>query len=290
MSVRGADAAAHELRHSQLDEQPLRDAVAQKTGIVADFCNASRLVTASAEEQVLGHTMASASVHVAATSSPFSPCVLPSAENRHPLVCVFGSAHHERGDPLYGEALALGTALAREGFGVVSGGYAGLMEGVSEGAAAGGVPVVGVLVQNIFGAQGNAFLTEAVSTSSLLSRIDTMVQRAASFIVLPGTLGTLVELVAVLNIATLAPLGEYEPPLIVAWRDPWHATLAAVESTLRTPPHLAAVTFVGSVEEAVAATVEYHGRKRGDGSPQAEVAQGGRRRAAQPALATSANA
>lgn len=138
------------------------------------------------------------------------------------------------------------------------------MEGVSEGCASTGQPAVGVLVPSLFrarDARGNAHLTEAVNTPSLLSRIDAMVQRASCFVAMRGTLGTLTELAAALNIATLAPLGGYAPPLIVAWRDPWEGVLTSVVSALRAPgTPLAHVTFVDSVAEAVEVVVAHRAR------------------------------
>ena len=44
-------------------------------------------------------------------------------------VAVFGSSEPAQGEPLYEEARAVGSLLARAGFLVVNGGYWGVMEG-----------------------------------------------------------------------------------------------------------------------------------------------------------------
>lgn len=51
------------------------------------------------------------------------------------VVAVFGAAWAQPGSALYAESEALGAALARAGFELVNGGYAGTMEGSAKGAA-----------------------------------------------------------------------------------------------------------------------------------------------------------
>jgi predicted Rossmann-fold nucleotide-binding protein len=50
------------------------------------------------------------------------------------IVTVFGSSRPRAGDVHYAEAQALGTALAKNGFTVCTGGYGGTMEAASLGA------------------------------------------------------------------------------------------------------------------------------------------------------------
>ncbi len=50
------------------------------------------------------------------------------------IVTVFGSSRPHEGDADYEEARVLGRALAKHGFAVCSGGYAGVMAAVSRGA------------------------------------------------------------------------------------------------------------------------------------------------------------
>ena len=178
-------------------------------------------------------------------------------------VVVFGASWAARGTPLHDQSIALGSALGRAGFDVVTGGYLGTMEGVSEGAVSSGAGACGVLVPTLFRSRdtrGNEFLTSTVNTPSLLTRIDTMLGRSSVFIALRGTLGTLTEICAAWNSACLAPLGGQPTPLIVAFRDPWEAALLDVAKRLDVPQeHVDLLRFVDSVEEAVAAVVAYVG-------------------------------
>jgi uncharacterized protein (TIGR00725 family) len=174
-------------------------------------------------------------------------------------VVVFGASWAQPGTPLYDASTALGCALATAGFGIVSGGYGGTMEGVSKGAREGGGEAIGVLVPNLFPdrmAEGNAHLSQQVNTPSLLSRIDAMLglSQPRLIVALPGTLGTLTEICAAWNLAALAPVGGYAPFRVIAWRKPWEALLlACCDQLALAPEQRALLVFVDSVEEALAA-------------------------------------
>lgn len=60
------------------------------------------------------------------------------------LVAVFGSADPPEGDPLYELARTVGGLLVNAGYGVLTGGYGGVMEGASRGAAEAGGVAIGV--------------------------------------------------------------------------------------------------------------------------------------------------
>src|SRR2546425_5529637 len=60
------------------------------------------------------------------------------------LVGVMGSARIQPGDPRYDVALRVGREMATAGFVVMTGGYGGLMEAVSRGAAEAGGAGVGL--------------------------------------------------------------------------------------------------------------------------------------------------
>ena len=186
-------------------------------------------------------------------------------------VAVFGASWAAPGSALFNESVALGSALASAGFDVVSGGYGGTMEGVSAGAAGGGARATGVLVPSLFparDARGNAHLTHVVAAPTLLARIDAMFSAAPRFsVALPGTLGTLTELLCAWNTATLAPLRGAPPPTIVAWRAPWEVVLGAASDELGLPADVrAAVVFVDTVEEAVATLVAALAREGAGGT------------------------
>jgi uncharacterized protein (TIGR00730 family) len=113
-----------------------------------------------------------------------------------PVVTVFGSSRIQPGEPPYDEALSLGEALARLGWSVATGGYAGTMEAVSRGARLAGGHTVGVTCDQIEawrGAAPNAWIAEEVRCQTLRERLYELIRRGQILMALPGGVGTLSE-------------------------------------------------------------------------------------------------
>lgn len=108
-------------------------------------------------------------------------------------ITVFGSSVPREGEAEYLFAMRLGALLANAGFRVYSGGYLGIMDGVSRGAVESGGEAIGVIVKG-WSSVKSRFLTETVICSSLFERIETLIKNADGFIVLQGGTGTLLEL------------------------------------------------------------------------------------------------
>jgi uncharacterized protein (TIGR00730 family) len=149
-------------------------------------------------------------------------------------ITVFGGSRVEPDSEEYVAAHELGRALAQRGFGVVTGGYNGVMEAVSRGAKEVGGHVVGVTVDVIarnFERTPNAYLDQELKTAALLERIDKLVELGAGYVVLPGGAGTLAELGIVWNLALLGALAE--KPLVVVGSG-WRRVLATMIEELHT--------------------------------------------------------
>ncbi|KAG8346894.1 putative lysine decarboxylase [Trypanosoma vivax] len=170
-------------------------------------------------------------------------------------VTVYGSSTTKRGTPQWEEARRTGMLVAQAGFSVVTGGYCGSMEAVSEGARAGGAPeVVGVTVSSVFpqrDEQGNAFLTRQIDAATLMERLHYLTSMTRYYIALPGSIGSLQE---ILNIWTLSLLhGAGLPrPVIILFREPWELCLRNVSSTINIEAAtLQILRFVDTPEEAL---------------------------------------
>jgi len=127
-------------------------------------------------------------------------------------VAVFGSSTTRPDEAQWAVAVDLGERLARAGFAVMNGGYAGAMEAVSEGARKGGGPVIGVTVGLFNHRPANPHLTHREDTSTLLERLDYLVHVASAFVVLEGSVGTMAELFLTWNL--LAVDGRPQAPLV----------------------------------------------------------------------------
>lgn len=116
-------------------------------------------------------------------------------------VCVFGTykdlRKKERDD-----IIRLGKLLAENNIIVVSGGFGGSMEDVSEGAKSAGGKTIGVTYykdEDPSYKRTNEFIDEEVRTKNIFERIDKMMQISDGFIALQGGTGTLLELAAILE-------------------------------------------------------------------------------------------
>ena len=167
------------------------------------------------------------------------------------IVAVYGSSQSVPGGGVYESAVELGRLLAEAGFAVVNGGYSGLMEAVSAGAAGAGGRAIGVTAPPLFPGRpgGNRFLTEEVPTESLIDRIKVMSQMACAVVVLPGSIGTLTELAVAWNDAFLSARRGEDPVPIIAFRGAWGSIVDRVTRDLRTTPGL--VSMVETPSEAV---------------------------------------
>jgi uncharacterized protein (TIGR00730 family) len=136
-----------------------------------------------------------------------------------PLVAVFGSSEALPGEPLFETARRVGALLAHAGYGVITGGYGGVMEGASRGAAEAGGHVVGVTCAVFSGRAPNRFITERLETADLVARTGTLVFAACGYIVLHGKSGTLAELTLVWALHRAGSLGP-RPVILLgdAWR------------------------------------------------------------------------
>src|SRR5689334_20757824 len=110
-----------------------------------------------------------------------------------PAIAVFGSARTKPDDPYYGQAVALGAALAREGFAVITGGGPGAMEAANKGAADAGGVSVGLGIELPFEEGMNEFVNVGVNFRYFFARKTMFVKYAQGFAVLPGGMGTFDE-------------------------------------------------------------------------------------------------
>ncbi len=167
------------------------------------------------------------------------------------LVAVFGSADAKEGDPLYELARRVGKLLVDAGYGVVTGGYGGVMEGANRGAAEAGGASVGVTCAAFSGRTPNRFLTERRETADLFARTALLIDAACGYVVLHGKSGTLAELTFVWALHRAGSLG---PRPVVLLGDAWRPFLHhLVRGAMIEDDQLAITRVAEGPEEAVMA-------------------------------------
>ena len=147
---------------------------------------------------------------------------MPEGMGKEIIVTVFGSSRPQEGSADYDEARVLGRALAKHGFAVCSGGYAGVMEAVSRGAKEANGKTFGVTADFFKNAKLNRWVDSEVRVKTWEERLFELIRMADGFVACKGGTGTLVELAVVwemLNKSVMkhkpfAVLGEFWRPIV----------------------------------------------------------------------------
>lgn len=169
-----------------------------------------------------------------------------------PVIAVFGASQAYPGEAHYEAGVECGRRLAAAGFTVATGGYAGLMEAVCRGASEAGGPTIGVTAPAVFpGRPGaNQWVDHEIEADDLVHRIGLLTSIASGCVVMPGSLGTLAELVIAWNLALVAPFAEQSFGPIVTVGDTWQRIVPDLAEQLAATGEL--VKTVSGVDEAVA--------------------------------------
>jgi uncharacterized protein (TIGR00730 family) len=170
-------------------------------------------------------------------------------------VSVFGGSQPKSNTPAYHEAYILGKLLANGGHTVLNGGYIGTMEAVSRGAAEAGGHVIGVTCEEIehWRTVGpNPWVKEEWRKTTLLERLQTLVENCDAAIALPGGPGTLTEIALTWNLMIIASTPP--KPLILVGAG-WQAVFGELLSSLgdySPPQQRRLLQFVPDVQAAMA--------------------------------------
>src|SRR3954449_8706620 len=137
-------------------------------------------------------------------------------------VSVFGSARTPPDHPDYAAAEAIGAALARAGFAVITGGGPGCMEAVNKGASKAGGVSVGLGIELPFEQAINQWVDIGVQFRYFFARKTMFVKYAQAFVVMPGGFGTMDELFEALTLVQTRK-GTMFP--VILWRSEYWAGL-----------------------------------------------------------------
>ena len=189
----------------------------------------------------------------------------PSRRERY-RVTIFGSARLAPGSFAYEETKRTAAALARMGCDIVTGGGPGLMQAANEGAsrARSSARSMGIRVHLPFEQESNAFVTEAFEHRTFFTRLHQFVLTSDAFVVAPGGIGTVLELMLIwqllqvhhLQDAPLVLVGKMWPGL-VAWAK---QAMLASDPPLASRDDLEIPRCVANAEEAIAILREHHRR------------------------------
>ncbi len=169
-------------------------------------------------------------------------------------VVIFGSSQPKPGDTVYEDARKLGQLLAEAGHVVMTGGYVGVMEGASRGAAEAGGHVIGVTCAEIEAwraVHANPWVKEIIPCTTLLQRLGVLVNSSEAAIVMPGGPGTLTEASLTWNLLLTEAISS-RPLILVGpgWKEIMAVFLREFEGFIPFE-HRNWLVFAGDVQDAV---------------------------------------
>jgi uncharacterized protein (TIGR00730 family) len=135
----------------------------------------------------------------------------------HFRVSIFGSSRIRTGDPIYDEVKKLTYELAHMGVDIVTGGGPGLMEAANAGAVEGQIDSrsrsFGLPIHLPTEESANPFVDRVFKHRTFSSRLHHFVRLASAFIVMPGGIGTCLELFLIWQLVQVKHMKEH--PLIL---------------------------------------------------------------------------
>ena len=181
---------------------------------------------------------------------------MPQAHQRVGSVCVYcGSSNLV--DPAYLEAAeAVGGAIARAGLTFVyGGGGVGLMGASARGAHEAGGKVLGIIPEFLKGREQPFDDVETIVVTTMHERKMMMFEQSDSFVVLPGGIGTLEEIVELLS---WRRLDLHRKPIVFLNQNGFYEALFAmfqhtIDEHFSPPEMLETYRSVDRVEDAVPA-------------------------------------
>lgn len=193
---------------------------------------------------------------------------LKPSKQEHYRVTIFGSARAKPGTYAYDEVKRIAAALASMGCDIITGGGPGLMRAANEGAAAGSPEnedrSVGIRVDLPFEQELNPFVLQAFEHRTFFTRLHQFVLMSDAYVVVPGGIGTVLELMMIWQLLQVQHVRE--TPLILVG-SMWTGLLDwAKHSLLTTDPPLASAHDVSipqcvqTGDEAITLIREHHTR------------------------------
>ncbi len=171
-----------------------------------------------------------------------------------PCVTVFGSARFDEHHRYYKSARAMGAAIAKLGFTVMTGGGPGIMEAANRGAKDVGGRSVGCNIRLPFEQSHNPYLDRWVTFEHFFVRKTLLIKYSYGFVIMPGGFGTMDEMFEALTLIQTKKIKNF--PIVIMGCDFWPEMRQFMEHMLKgatiSAEDLNLIKWTDSVDEAIA--------------------------------------
>ena len=183
-----------------------------------------------------------------------------------PCVSIFGSARTPAESPYFKTAEAIAAKLVDQGFGIITGGGAGIMEAGNKGAHSRGGRSVGLNIDLPFEQFENVYIDrdKLINFDYFFVRKVMFVKYAQGFVVMPGGFGTLDELFEAITLIQTHKIGKF--PIILVGHSFWDGLIQWIKDVLLTQENniseedLELFCVVETADEAVAKINEFYSK------------------------------
>jgi len=180
-----------------------------------------------------------------------------------PCVSIFGSARTQPDHAYYKLATDVAAAVAKAGYGIITGGGPGIMEAANKGAQQADGPSVGLNIALPFEQSSNPYIDKDknLSFEYFFIRKVMFVKYAQAFVVLPGGFGTLDELFESLTLIQTKKISRI--PIILVGTEFWKGLIdwvkiSLIEEKLISPDDLDLFSVVDTQEEVLTCLKDFH--------------------------------
>ncbi|MBM0126112.1 LOG family protein [Pimelobacter simplex] len=175
-----------------------------------------------------------------------------------PAISVFGSARIPDTHAAYDIGVRVGSALAKAGFAVITGGGPGAMEAANRGATEAGGESIGLGIELPWEAKLNDYVNFGLNFRYFFVRKMMFVKYSQGYVVLPGGLGTLDELFEAMTLAQTLKITQF--PIVLMGVEHWQGLLDWMQGSMLEDARIKQsdvdmLTLTDDVDEAVALMV-----------------------------------
>ncbi len=155
-----------------------------------------------------------------------------------PCISIFGSARTQPGNPYYQLAVSIGEKLAKEGYGIITGGGPGIMEAGNKGAKNVKGKSVGLHIELRHEQDWNDYIDadKLLIFKYFFARKVMFVRYAQAFVFMPGGFGTMDEVFEVITLIQTKKIDQV--PIVFVGKAYWAGLLDWVKSTMLTEKNI----------------------------------------------------